>query len=71
MGLTGMVFGAAAAVVGAITNWVVSAQSSNPVQNYGFRPSAVGVIMMVAGGVGFVVFLIVSFTSSRAPSVSD
>ena len=71
MGLPGMVFGATTAVVGAITSWVVTAQSSNPVQNYGFRPSVVGVIMMGAGGMGFVVFLIISFTSSRAPSVSD
>lgn len=64
MGLPGMVISAISAVAGAIMYWAVTAQNSNVVQNHGFRLSTIGVILMVAGAVGFVVSAIV-FASSR------
>jgi len=64
MGLPGMVISAISAVVGAIMYWAVTAQNSDVVQNHGFRLSTVGVILMIAGAVGFVVSALI-FTSSR------
>jgi len=64
MGLPGMVISAISAVVGAIMYWAVTAQNSNVVQNHGFRLPTVGVILMIAGAVGFVVSALI-FTSSR------
>ncbi len=69
MGLPGMVLSGLSAVVGAIMYWAVTAQSSNVVQNHGFRLSTVGVILMIAGAVGFVVSLTVFLSSRRAPSL--
>ena len=66
MGLPGMVISAIAAVAGAIMYWAIAAQ--NTTQNSGFRLSTVGVILMIAGGVGFVISLIVFATSRRALS---
>jgi len=64
MGLPGMVMSAISAVVGAIMYWAVTAQNSSVVQSHGFRLSTIGVILMIAGAVGFVVSAIV-FASSR------
>jgi len=66
MGLAGMVISAIAAVAGAIMYWAVTAQ--NAAQNNGFRLSTVGVILMIAGAVGFVASAIVFATSRRVPS---
>lgn len=68
MGLPGMVISAIAAVAGAIVYWSLTAQSSSTVQNHGFRASTVGVILMIAGGVGFVVSFIIFTMSRRTPS---
>lgn len=68
MGLPGMVLSAIATVAGAIMYWALTAQSSSTVQNHGFRVSTVGVILMIAGGVGFVVSFIVFTMSKRSPS---
>jgi hypothetical protein len=59
MGLTGMVFSFIAAAAGAIMYWGVTSQGT------GFRISTVGVILMIVGGVGFVVSAIVFGTSRR------
>ncbi|MDE3007460.1 MAG: hypothetical protein KGJ10_01975 [Acidobacteriota bacterium] len=64
MGLPGMVISGVSAVIGAIMYWAVTAQSSNVVQNHGFRLSTVGVILLIAGVVGFVVSALI-FASSR------
>lgn len=53
MGLPGMVLSAIAAAAGAIMYWAIT------YQGHGFRMSTVGVILMIAGGVGFVVSAIV------------
>jgi hypothetical protein len=71
MGLPGMVLSAIAAVAGAIMYWAVVAQSSNTVNNHGFRLSTVGVILMVAGAVGFVVSSIVFASSKRIPTTPN
>jgi len=68
MGLPGMVLSAISTVVGAIMYWAITAQSSSAVQQHGFRLSTVGVILMIAGAVGFVVSLIVFVTSRRSPA---
>ena len=68
MGLPGMVISAISAVAGAIMYWAMTAQSSTTVQNHGFRGSTVGVILMIAGGVGFVVSFIVFTMSKKSPS---
>jgi lipoprotein signal peptidase len=49
MGLTGMVFSVIAAVVGAIMYFAITTQGT------GFRLSTVGIILMIAGGIGFVI----------------
>jgi hypothetical protein len=71
MGLPGMVFSFIAAVAGAIMYWAVTAQNSNVVQNHGFRLSTVGVILMIAGGVGFVTSAIVFAQSTRRPHLTN
>ncbi|HQU25874.1 MAG TPA: hypothetical protein PLS29_02450 [Acidimicrobiales bacterium] len=53
MGLPGMVLSAIAAAAGAIMYWAIT------YQGHGFRMSTVGVILMIAGAVGFVVSAIV------------
>ena len=63
MGLPGMVMSAIAAVAGAIMYWALTAQ--NVVHNSGFRIATVGVILMVAGGVGFVASSLVFIMSRR------
>lgn len=63
MGLPGMVLGAIAAVAGAIMYWAITYQGT------GFRLSTVGVILMIAGAVGFVVSAII-FAVSRGPERS-
>jgi phosphate/sulfate permease len=69
MGLKGMVLSGIAVVVGAILYWAVTAQNSNVVANHGFRLSTVGVILLIAGGIGFVISAIVFAASRRAPSI--
>jgi phosphate/sulfate permease len=71
MGLPGMVISAIAAVAGAIMYWAITAQNSSVVQNHGFRLSTVGVILMIAGGVGFVVSAAVFAMSRRSPSTPN
>ena len=68
MGLKGMVLSGIAVVVGAIMYFAVTAQNSNVVQNHGFRLSTAGVILMVAGGAGFLISVAVFATSRRSPS---
>ncbi|HVA99857.1 MAG TPA: hypothetical protein VNE42_01155 [Acidimicrobiales bacterium] len=68
MGLPGMVISGISAAVGAIMYWAVTARSSNVVQNHGFRLSTVGVILMIAGAVGFVASAVVFATSRKAPA---
>ena len=67
MGLPGMVISAIAAVTGAIMYWAITAQNSSTVANHGFRLSTVGVILMIAGAVGFAVSLAVFASSNRKP----
>jgi phosphate/sulfate permease len=62
-----MVVSGISTVVGAILYWGVTAQNSNVVQNHGFRLSTVGVILMIAGVVGFLVSVAVFVTSRHAP----
>jgi phosphate/sulfate permease len=59
MGLPGMVLSAIAAVAGAIMYWAITYQGT------GFRFSTVGVILMIAGAVGFVISAIIFATSRR------
>jgi hypothetical protein len=54
-----MVLSAISAVAGAIMYWAVT------YQGHGFRLSTVGLILMIAGAVGFVVSAII-FASSRS-----
>ena len=68
MGLPGMVLSAVSTVVGAIMYWAVTAPSSSAVQQYGFRLSTGGAILMTAGVFGFVASMIVFITSHRSPS---
>jgi hypothetical protein len=65
MGLPGMVISAIAAVTGAIMYWAITAQNSSAVANHGFRLSTVGVILMIAGAIGFAVSLAVFASSNR------
>ena len=60
MGLPGMVLSAIAATAGAIMYWAVTYQGT------GFRLSTVGLILMIVGGIGFVVSAII-FGISRNP----
>lgn len=62
MGLPGMVLSAIAAVAGAIMYWAITYQGT------GFRLSTVGIILMIAGVIGFVVSTIVFSVSRRSPS---
>jgi len=64
MGLPGMVLSAFAFVAGAIMYWALTAQSTVVGQNHGFRLTTVGLILMIAGGIGFVVSSAV-YASSR------
>jgi phosphate/sulfate permease len=64
MGLAGMVISAMSTVAGAIMYWGVTAQSSAVVQNNGIRLSTIGVILMIAGVIGFIISALV-FASSR------
>jgi ABC-type branched-subunit amino acid transport system permease subunit len=68
MGLSGMVTSAITAVAGAIMYWAVSANSA--AQNGGFRLTTIGVILMIAGGAGFIVSVLVFTMSRRTPSMS-
>ncbi|HET9090461.1 MAG TPA: hypothetical protein VFN54_09270 [Acidimicrobiales bacterium] len=68
MGLKGMVISGISMVVGAIMYWAVTAQSTYAAQSHGFRLSTVGVILLIAGAVGFIVSTIVYATSRRAPA---
>lgn len=67
MGLPGMVISAIAAVTGAIMYWAITAQNSSTVASHGFRLSTVGVILMIAGAVGFAVSLAVFASTNRNP----
>ena len=66
MGLPGMVLSAISALAGAIMYWGVTASSSSTVQQHGFRLSTLGIILMVAGAVGFVISAIVFSVSRKA-----
>ncbi|MHB8826320.1 MAG: hypothetical protein ACYC5Z_01445 [Acidimicrobiales bacterium] len=68
MGLKGMVISGISMVIGAIMYWAVTAQSTYAAQSHGFRLSTVGVILLIAGAVGFIVSTIVYATSRRAPA---
>ncbi len=61
MGLPGMVLSAMATVAGAIMYWAITYQGT------GFRLSTIGIILMIAGVIGFVVSSIVFGVSRRAP----
>jgi hypothetical protein len=60
MGLPGMVLSAMAAVAGAIMYWAVTYDGT------GFKFSTIGVILMIAGGVGFVVSVVIFAVSRRS-----
>jgi hypothetical protein len=64
-----MVLSALSAVTGAIMYFAVTAQSKAVVQNHGFSLSTLGVILMIAGAIGFVISAIVFASSRRAPSM--
>ena len=66
MGLPGMVLSGTTAVAGAIMYWALTAQ--NATQNSGFHLSTVGVILMIAGAVGFATSLLVFIVSRRLPT---
>lgn len=68
MGLPGMVLSAISTVVGAIMYWATTAQTGSLAQNHGFRLSTVGIILMVAGVVGFITSLAVYMSSRRTPA---
>jgi TRAP-type C4-dicarboxylate transport system permease small subunit len=67
MGLPGMVLSAISTVAGAIMYWAVTVQSSTVVQSHGLKLSTVGVILMIAGALGFIVSLAVFTSSRRSP----
>ena len=69
MGLAGMVLSAISAVTGAIMYFAVSAQSKAAVQNHGFSLSTLGVILMIAGAVGFIISAFIFAASRRSPSI--
>jgi phosphate/sulfate permease len=68
MGLPGMVLSGIATAVGAIMYWAVTAQSSAVAQSHGFRLSTVGVILMIAGLIGFAISTCVFVASRHSPS---
>jgi hypothetical protein len=65
MGLPGMVLSVIATAAGAIMYWAVTYQGT------GFRLSTVGVILMIAGVVGFIISSIVFASSRRAPGAGN
>ena len=67
MGLPGMVVSGISIVVGAVMYWAITAQNSATVQNHGFRLSTVGVILMIAGVVGFLTSLAIGTQSHVGP----
>ncbi len=67
MGLPGMVLSACAFVAGAIMYWALTPQTAALGHAHGFKVSTVGVILMVAGGIGFVASVAVYATSRRSP----
>lgn len=69
MGLAGMVISAISVVTGAIMYFAVTAQSKAIVQNHGFSLSTLGVILMIAGAIGFIISALVFASSRRAPSM--
>lgn len=69
MGLAGMVISAISAVTGAILYFAVTAQSKADAVNHGFSISTLGVILMIAGAIGFVISAIVFASSRRAPAM--
>lgn len=66
MGLPGMALSAIAFVAGAIMYWALTAQSNAAGQSHGFRLSTVGVILMIAGGLGFVASAAIYASSRRS-----
>lgn len=60
MGLPGMVLSVIATAAGAIMYWAVTYQGT------GFRLSTVGIILMIAGVIGFIISSIVFASSRRA-----
>jgi phosphate/sulfate permease len=68
MGTKGMALSGVSVVVGAIVYWAITA--SSVAQNHGFRLSTIGIILMIAGAVGFFVSLAVFMASRRSPSVA-
>ncbi len=68
MGLKGMVTSAVAIVIGAILYWSLTAASSNTAINHGFRTSTIGVILMIAGAVGFLISTAVYISSRHKPA---
>jgi uncharacterized membrane protein YciS (DUF1049 family) len=61
MGLTGMVFSTISIAVGAVMYWAITTT-----QGHGFRLSTVGIILMVVGGIGFVVSGVIYASSRRS-----
>jgi phosphate/sulfate permease len=68
MGLAGMVVSALSTVTGAILYWGITAQSTVAAQSHGVRLSTIGVILMIAGVVGFLISTGVFAASRRRPS---
>jgi hypothetical protein len=67
MGLAGMVLSAISTVVGAILYWAITAPSTYAAQSHGFRLSTLGIILMIAGILGFLASLGVFISARRMP----
>lgn len=66
MGLAGMAASAVSFVAGAIMYWALTPQATTAGQSHGFRFSTIGVILMIAGAVGFVASAVVFAMSRKA-----
>jgi phosphate/sulfate permease len=64
MGLPGMALSAIATVAGAIMYWAITYQGT------GFRLSTVGLILMIAGVIGFIISATIFGISRRSPGAA-
>jgi hypothetical protein len=70
MGLRGMFCSTLAVVVGAILYWALTAHSSSVGHAHGIRLSQVGIILMIAGGAGFLTSAVIFGISRTTPDRS-
>jgi phosphate/sulfate permease len=64
MGLPGMALSAVATVAGAILYWAITYQGT------GFRLSTVGLILMIAGVIGFIISATIFGISRKSPGAA-